>query len=263
MKDKKLWKQLARDGIALGIAGLISIFLWPVSCLLGNESDWIYKLSSQLSWVFTLSFALTFYYFIKAANEDTRREDEIRTEQTTAWTLLNNAADTKAQKIISKAKNTSLPLKDDSLGDLNRAYDEASCTLKTLIKIQMLPPWKKTLLRNEEDGIIEIYGDLECFGDGIRRVYLYDNFKIAPSPKNVSFASVSDEFIDKLIDDAAVKIAEEITIIKSSIEAKARPSSSPSLSNALDAISDQPLEVTKVVLFAPLLESAGTESFTL
>lgn len=259
MKDKKFSDRLARDGIALAVAGAISILLWPISDSLDQPSDWL----ATLSFMFVLLSGLTAYHFVKCVNEETRHEDEIRAEQTTAWTLLNNATDAKAHKIISKAKNTSLPLKDDSLGDLNRAYDEASCTLKALIKIQMLPPWKKALLRNEEDGIIEICGDLECFGDGIRRVYLYDDLKIAPSPKGVSFASVSDEFIDKLIDDAAVKIAEEITIIKRSIEAKARPSSSPSLSNTLDAISDQPLEVTKVVLFAPLLESAGTESFTL
>lgn len=262
MKDKKLWKQLAREAIVLAIAALLSAFLWPVSCLLGQNSDWILKLSEQLSWVFILSTALTFYHFIKAANEDTRREDEIRADQTTVKTLMEKAANEKAQRIISEAaKSTSLPLKEGSFRDLDMALCEYKNALKTLFIVKMLYPWEKTLSRNEENGIMEIYGYLGRIGDGGCEVYLYDDFKIAPSSTHgFGFTYVDGEFIDELIDDAAVKIAEEIVAIDRSIKAKARPSSSPSPSNTLDIPNDQPLEVTRVVLFAPLPKPTETDS---
>lgn len=178
--------------------------------------------------------------------------------QTAEWTSMDNAAKAKAKKIISEAKTTSLPLKGISLRYLNKTYDDTTYALETLLKIKMLPSWKKHLFRDEKDDIIKISGDLTCFGDEIRSVYLYDNFRIAPSSNDVELVSVSDEVIDKLIDDAVAKIAEEIAIIKRSIEAKARPSSS----NTLNVPSDQPLEVTRVVLFAPLPETAADSSFT-
>ena len=173
----------------------------------------------------------------------------------------------KVQRILGEAKNntsTSLPLREGSISDLDMAYDETLYTLKALITIKMLSPWEKSVARNE-DGIIKIYGDLTRFGRSTCSIYLYDDFndfRIAdPSTKNgfELALNVSDEFIDKLIDDAAAKIAEEVVAIGRSIEAKVRPSSS----NTLDVPSDQPLEVTKVVLFAPIPESATDSSFTL
>lgn len=266
MKDKKLWKQLARDGIILAVAGALSALIWPVSCLLGNNSDWIYKLSEQLPWVFFLLSGLTGYYFIKAADEDTRRKDETASktasEYETEGALLDDAVTEKVQRILGEAKNntsTSLPLKEDSISDLDLAYNETLHALKALITIKMLSPWEKYVARNE-NGIIKFFGNLTRFGRCTYSIYLYDDFKIAPSTENgfELALNVSDEFINELIDDAVAKIAEEIVVIGRSIEAKVRPSSS----NTLNVPSDQPLEVTKVVLFAPIPELAGTDSFT-
>lgn len=233
------------------------MLLW-LACLLGLPSDWLHKLSCQLSWAFTLLTMLSTYHLCICVNEETRRKDEIRAEEIAAWTILDDAAKAKAQKIISSKAKNSLPLKGISLRDLNKAYDKESDALKTLLKIQMLPSWKKTLYRDEKYGIMEISGDLTCFGYRRRSVYIYDNLKIAPSSNDVEPVSVSDEILDKLIDDAVAKLAEEVAIIKRSIEAKARPSSS----NTLNVPSDQPLEVTRVVLFTPLPESARTSTFT-
>lgn len=253
MKDKKLSDRLARNVYAFAIAGAISMLLW-LACLLGLPSDWLHNLSRQLSWAFTLLAMLSTYHLYVCVNE----EKEISARQTAEWTSMNNAANAKAKKIISEAKNTSLPLKGISLRDLNKAYDDTTYALETLLKIQMLPSWKKHLSRDEKYGIIKISGDLTCFGDEIRSVYLYDNLRIAPSSNDVELVSVSDEVIDKLINDAVAKIAEECAVIKRSIEAKARLMPS----NALDVDSNQPLEVTRVVLFAPIPEPAETDSFT-
>lgn len=266
MKDKKLWKQLARDGIILAVAGALSALIWPVSCLLGNNSDWIYKLSSHLPWVFFMLSGLTGYYFIKAADEDTRRKDEIASKTTseheTEKTLLDNAVTEKVQRILGEAKNntsTSLPLREGSISDLDMAYDETLHTLKALITIKMLSPWEKSIARNE-DGIIKIYGNLTRFGCVSCSAYLRDDLKVANSSTENGFElalNVSDEFIDKLIDDSTAKIAEEVVVIGRSIEAKVRPSSSNTFN-----VPSEPLEVTKVVLFTPLPESARTSSFT-
>ena len=94
--------------------------------------------------------------------------------------------------------------------------------------------------------------------DGIPEIPGFVEQEVYDTEYKEKYEAQGIEYFYTLIDDAVAKIAEEIAIIKRSIEAKARPSSS----NTLNVPSDQPLEVTRVVLFAPLPETAADSSFT-